>query len=104
MLAHTHQLRLIVCGCQQACLLQRQQLICSAAALPTGAQEAAAAAAANVAARVPRQQTAGQAFGFSWFFIAAPHARVSRQRTNADLLPQICCGREKINKYKKKKK
>lgn len=82
----------------QACLLQ-QQLICAAAALSTGAQEAAAAA--NVAARVPRQQTSWSGFRFQLVFhcgAARTCVSATNERTDeafADLLPQICCGREK---------
>lgn len=68
-----------------------EQLIC-AARKPT--------AAAGVASRLtspalpalpasPCQPTAGQPFGFSWFFIAAPHARVSASLGFAQLADRI---------------
>lgn len=38
---------------------------------------------------LPCQPTAGQPFGFSWFFIAAPHARVSASLGLAQLADRI---------------
>lgn len=72
-----------VCGCQ--CLFTAAS---SWFALPGSRLRLLASRLTSLPAS-PCQPTAGQPFGFSWFFIAAPHARVSASLGFAQLADRI---------------